>query len=264
MALRWAQDSDGTDNGTPGVARLRAVLDGLPYVIRPTVGVVIVARDAEHTIAHLFARLPRVDEVVLVDLGSTDETVRVARSLWTGLLVVDAGNSARGQALRAGSLATSADIVVLFDGDGAGDLAELPRFLQALLDGADVAKGTRFASGDAPERDLGNGALLRLANAAFGTTYSDIGFGFYAFWRSALDRIVLDHDGVATDALLALRAARAGLLIAEVSCGESPRLEGHRRRRPVRDRVRLFRALLAEYASSERRGLVDLDTVSVT
>ena len=264
MAFRPTQVTDSSESGASAILRLGEVLDGLPVAVRPTVGVVIAVANAAGTLAHLFARMPKVDEVTLVDRGSRDETIRVARALWPGLVIVDATAMARGDALRAGCHATATDIVVLFDGDGPGDLAELPRFLQALIDGADVAKGTRFADPDETGRGLGNGALLRLANAAFGTTYSDLSFGYYAFWRSALDRIVVDHDGVEVDALLALRAARARLLVAEVPCGESPRLDGQRPSRPVRDRVRLLRAILGEWAAADDRGLIDLDAVSAS
>jgi len=262
MTIRPSQLSGAIESVGHVNLRLGEVLDGLPVTVRPTVGVVVAVDNAASTIAHLFARLPKVDEVVLVDLGSKDDTVRFARSLWPGLVVVDGGAMDRGNALRAGSDATTSDIVVLFDGDGPGDLAELPRLLQTLIDGADVAKGTRFADPHESGRGIGNGALLRLANAAFGTTYTDISFGYYAFWRSALDRIVLDHGGVEVDMLLALRSARAGLLVAEVPCVESPRLDGHRKNRPVLDRFRLLKAIASEFAGRDDRGLIDPDAVA--
>ena len=265
MASRPTKLSDGIEctlTGTGAVFRLGEVLDGLPFTVRPTVAVVIAAANAAPTLPHLFARLPKVDEVALVDLGSRDDTARVARSLWPGLMIVDGTGMKSGDALTVGTRATSADIVILFNADGPGDLAELPRFLHALIDGADVAKGTRSADTTHAGKGLGNGALLRLANLAFGTDFSDLSFGYYAFWRSALERIVLDHDGVELDALLALRAARAGLLVAEIQCGESPRLDSQRTVRPLRDRLRLFRAIVAEYSGADERGLADLDVVS--
>jgi len=240
-------------------AERRSLLGALPAEIRPAVSVVLPATQCASVLAHLFARLPDVDEVVVIDEGSTDDTVETARRLRPGITVIAQHGKGRGEALRAGCAASSGDIVVLLEAGGPADPADLPRLLDALLDGADMAKGTRFTD-HGHHHVVGNGPLVHLTNAAFGTSYSDLCFGFYAFWRSALERIVLDHDGVEFDAHVTIRAARAGLVVAEVPCGDVPVLDG-RRRHPIGDRMHLLKAILSECTATEHRGMISQDAV---
>jgi hypothetical protein len=83
------------------------------------------------------------------------------------------------------------DIVVMLDADGSADPAEIPLFVDALVRGADFAKGTRFASGGGSSditviRAWGNRWLNRTANTLFGTGYTDLCYGYNAFWATCL------------------------------------------------------------------------------
>ena len=76
----------------------------------------------------------------------------------------------------------------MVDADGSADPAEIPQFVRALLDGADFAKGTRFADGGGSSditrlRHLGNRALSGLVNMLCRTKYSDLCYGYNVFWR---------------------------------------------------------------------------------
>ena len=107
--------------------------------------------------------------------------------------------------------------------------------MAALLDGADFAKGTRFAegggSGDITRlRSLGNFALTAFFNACYGRNYSDLCYGFNVFWRRHLPVLGLDAtsppgpegdgrlwgDGFEVETLIHVRVAKAGLVVAEV------------------------------------------------
>ena len=66
---------------------------------------------------------------------------------------------------------------------------QIPTFVQALVEGADFAKGSRFAPGGGsaditPLRTLGNGDLNWIANVALGTNFTDLCYGYNALWRS--------------------------------------------------------------------------------
>ena len=88
-----------------------------------------------------------VDEVVLVDGRSTDGTVEVARRSVPSVRVLEQIGEGKGNALAAGFRAATGDIIVMLDADGSADPGEIPRFLEALEQGAQFAKGTRFAAG---------------------------------------------------------------------------------------------------------------------
>src|SRR5581483_385984 len=108
----------------------------------PSVSVVIFALNEERNLPHVFARLPRdVAQVILVDGGSVDRTVAVAEELWPGIEIVRQTRTGKGNALACGFAACTAEVIVMIDADGSTDPAEIPRFVQTLVDGADFAKG---------------------------------------------------------------------------------------------------------------------------
>ena len=153
----------------------------------------------------------------------------------------------------------------MIDADGSADPAEIPRFVAALLDGADFAKGTRFAegggSGDITRlRSLGNYALTAFFNACYGRNYSDLCYGFNVFWRRHLPVLGLDAtspadpegdgrlwgDGFEVETLIHVRVAKAGLVVAEVPSFEHARLHGVSNLNAFRDGRRVLQTILAE------------------
>ena len=100
--------------------------------------------------------------------------------------------------------------------------SEIVLFVGALLTGAHYAKGSRFVQGggtaDMPlYRQLGNQALVILTNVLFGTRYTDITYGYNAFWRSAADALALDIDGWPCEIISNIRAVRNGLRVVEIA-----------------------------------------------
>src|SRR4030095_15685068 len=88
-----------------------------------------------------------VDEVILVDGLSTDGTAEIATRLLPSIKVVLEKKRGKGVALQAGYKAASGDIIIVLDCDGSNDPREIPRFVSALMQGADLVKGSRFAPG---------------------------------------------------------------------------------------------------------------------
>ena len=221
-------------------------------VVGPTVSLVIPARNEARNLPHVFAQIPaEVDEVILVDGRSTDDTVEVARALRADVVVVTQRGRGKGDALRCGFAACRGDIVVMADADGSNDLAEIRRFVAALMDGADLAKGSRFlpegGSADiSPLRRMGNSALSGLVNVLFGTRYTDLCYGYNAFWRSALNALSLDCEGFEVETLINVRAALAGLDVTEVPSFESRRLFGKSNLNTFRDGMRVLRTIMSE------------------
>lgn len=245
----------------------------MPRSSEPTVTIVIPARNEARNLEVVLPELPAVDEVVLVDGNSVDDTIDAARRVDRDIVVVQQTRRGKGNALACGFQAAHGDIVVMFDADGSADPAEIPRFLDTLLAGADFAKGTRFhrdgGSDDiTPIRRAGNAALNGLTNALFGTHFSDLCYGYNAFWRDIVPQLDLPAteddgpmrwgDGFEIETVLNCRVAAAGLKIAEVPSTERSRIFGETNLRTFIDGTRVLRTIIAEWRrykrQSRRRG----------
>src|SRR3954449_6548595 len=163
----------------------------------PTVSVVIPALNEERNLPHVFAKLPaNISEVIVVDGGSVDRTVAVARELRPDVVIVQQTRTGKGNALACGFAACTGDIIVMIDADGSTDPAEIPSFVAELVAGADFVKGSRFDKGGhshdiTPLRKLGNDGLNVVVNVLFGTRFTDLCYGYNAFWRHVVPSLQL-------------------------------------------------------------------------
>jgi glycosyltransferase involved in cell wall biosynthesis len=218
----------------------------------PKVSVVMPALNEAANLPHVFARLPAdLFEVILVDGGSTDDTVAVARRLRPGLRVVAQNRRGKGNALLCGFQAARGEVIVMLDADGSADPQEIGRFVDALVDGADFAKGSRFLPGGGSSditgvRRLGNWILSRTVNVLFRTQYTDLCYGLNAFWAESLPAVPGDCDGFEIETMINIRIARAGLNVVEVASFESDRIHGSSNLSMVRDGWRIFRVIVRE------------------
>jgi len=218
----------------------------------PRVSVVIPVMNEAENLYYVLPYLPPiVSEVILVDGHSNDNTTEVAQKLCPQIRVVVQTGKGKGNALREGFAACTGDIIVMIDGDGSTDPAEITRFVDALLQGHDFAKGSRFVEGGGSEditplRSLGNAGLSTLVNLLFHTKYSDLCYGYNAFWRYCLDMMQVDGDGFEIETVLNLRAYKAGLNIVEVPSYERLRIFGVSNLRVFRDGWRVLKTILKE------------------
>jgi glycosyltransferase involved in cell wall biosynthesis len=240
-------------SGTGEFAAYRAM--GRGVVIMPSVSVVIPAKNEARNLQHVFATIPQwVDEVVLVDGHSIDDTVAVAQKLNPDVKIVHQAGYGKGDALQAGFEAAKGEILVMMDADGSTDGGEIPRFVAALTTGADFAKGSRFASGGGSDditssRQLGNKILSVLVNGLFGTRYTDLCYGYNAFWAKHLSKLDLDCDGFEVETVMNVRAAKVGLAIQEIPSYEHLRLHGMSNLKVVRDGIRIAKFIVREWLS---------------
>ncbi|WP_189708313.1 glycosyltransferase family 2 protein [Streptomyces anandii] len=227
--------------------------------IAPPVSVVIPAMNEAENLPYVFKTLPDwIHEVVLVDGNSTDKTVEVARELWPKVRVVPQRGRGKGDALTAGFEACTGDIIVMVDADGSADGGEIVSYVSALVSGADFAKGSRFANGGGTDdmtfvRRLGNRVLCAVVNRKFGARYTDLCYGYNAFWRHCLDKIELDCTGFEVETLMNIRVVKAGLKVQEIPSYEYLRIHGASNLRAVRDGMRVLKVILKE--RSNRREL---------
>ena len=237
------------------------------------VSAVIPVLNEARNLPHVFARLPRrLFETIMVDGGSTDGSVTVAREVLPDVRIITQNRRGKGNALECGFRACRGEIVVFLDADGSTDPAEIPRFVAALLNGADFAKGSRFAKGGSslditPLRNRGNRVLCGLVNRLYGTAYTDLCYGFNAFWRHMLPDLGFhgdhgDHghngkrrrgDGFEVETLINVRAATAGLTVIEVPSVEWARIHGRSKLNAITDGLRVLSVIGLERRWRRRR-----------
>jgi glycosyltransferase involved in cell wall biosynthesis len=242
-----------------------------PEKLTPRISIVIPARNEARNLEVILPELPPVHQVILVDGHSVDGTIATAQRVMPDIEVIHQTRTGKGNALACGFAAVTGDIVVMFDADGSADPAEIPRFVAALVDGADVAKGSRFAPGGGSEdithfRRLGNYGLNVLTNVLLGTKYTDLCYGYNAFWAHVLPRLELPAttlprrddgsmhwgDGFEIETVLNCRFAADGMRIVEIPSVERLRIHGESNLRAVRDGFRVLKTIWTERQRGRR------------
>src|SRR5216684_2834158 len=230
-----------------------AVIGGQPAQSPgPRISVVIPALNEAQNLDYVLPYIPPlVSEVILVDGHSTDGTIAVAQQLLPTIHIINQVRRGKGDALRTGFAACTGDIIVMLDADGSADPNEIPRFVEALLGGNDFAKGSRFIKGGRSYditllRRLGNHLLSTLTNVLFSTHFSDLCYGYNAFWKHCLDEVEIDSDGFEIETLINLRMHKAGLKIVEVPSFEHRRIFGTSKLRTFRDGWRVLKTIVKE------------------
>lgn len=239
----------------------------------PTVSVVIPTLNEERNLPHVFAKLPAmITEVVVVDGGSTDRTVEVARQLRPDAVIVQQTRTGKGNALACGFAACTGDIIVMIDADGSTDPGEIPLFVDKLIHGDHFVKGSRFSHGGHSHditrlRKLGNDGLNLVVNVLFRTHFTDLCYGYNAFWRSVVPALDLPDvalprpvggrklwgDGFEIETMINIRAVAERLRVGEVGSVEHERIFGQSNLNTFKDGFRVLRTILSEYGRMHRR-----------
>jgi glycosyltransferase involved in cell wall biosynthesis len=197
-----------------------------------TISVVIPAMNEERNIAWVLERIPPyVDEVLLVDGYSVDDTVAVAQQVCPDIRIVPQRGCGKGAAMRTGFEAATSDYVVVLDADGSMDPAEIDYYVSALEEGYDLVKGSRDLPGGGSLdltrlRRWGNRGLVSAVNLIWGSEFTDLCYGYLAFRRDRLRDLALTGRGFEIETEIVLNAIHAGLRIAEVPTVELLRHHG--------------------------------------
>lgn len=219
----------------------------------PRVSVIIPTLNEAQNLPHVLGFIPEwVYEIIIVDGHSTDNTVEVAKSLCPEARILMQEGRGKGAALKMGFAEATGDIIVMLDADGSTDPREIPRFVGTLLSGADYAKGTRFAQGGGSSdmtwiRRLGNWGLTTIVRILFGQSYSDLCYGYNAFWSWVVPVIDVDAPGFEIETIMNIRVIKTRLNIVEVPSFEHERIYGLSNLNAVRDGIRILRTILREW-----------------
>ena len=218
----------------------------------PKITVIIPTLNEERNLPYVLPKIPAtMDEILLVDGHSTDNTVELAKKLCPGIRVIYQDGKGKGNALRYGIAEATGDIIVTIDADGSMDPEQIHAFIAPLLSGYAYVKGSRFLPGGGTLdmswlRRLGNKIFTILVNLLHGTKYTDLCYGYNAFWKKSLEPVKLKSAGFEIETEMHIKAAKARLKVAEVPSFERARLDGKGNLRTFKDGWRIFRTILLE------------------
>ena len=159
-------------------------------------------------------------EVVVVDNGSTDRSVVVARE--HGARVVYQPLKGYGNALRKGFAESRGRFVIMGDCDESYDFRDIPRFVDELRDGAELVMGNRLQGEIKPRampwlhQRIGNPGLTWFMNLLFGTNSGDVYCGMRGMRKDAIQRMNLQMPGMELAPEMVIKSTLAGLKVEEI------------------------------------------------
>lgn len=187
------------------------------------------AYNAAQTLVWTYAAIPKddVSGIILVDDGSADNTVEVARRLGLDVIVHphNAGYGANQKTGYMEALRLGADVVVMLHPDGQYDPSIIPDMIAAVEEGADLVLGSRFLDRGGALRGgmpfykfLSNRFLTAVENLVLGQRLSEYHTGYRAFSRRLLETVpfLRNSNDFVFDSQMIFQSVHFGFNIAEV------------------------------------------------
>lgn len=215
---------------------------------------IILTRNEVEGLRRLFSALPldKVDEVFAVDYRSTDGTKELFRE--KNIRVYEQDKKGRGEAFRLAAQKSSGDILIFFSPDGNEDPADIPKLIELVRGGADLAVASRFMKGSRhdeahkliPLRAWANRSFTLLANIFFGGRMTDAINGYRAIRKDKFQSLRLDAEGFAVEYQMSIRCMKLGYKIEEIPTIEGDRIGGQSTARSLPTGLQILRILLKE------------------
>jgi len=247
-----------------------------PDVQLPIISVVIPARNEEQALAELLPEIPQwVDHVIVVDNGSTDKTMAVAKG--NGAYTVQVRVAGYGRACLAGIEAAktfNSDIIVFLDGDRSDYPAQMCDLVEpVLLGSSDMVigsrmRGTILPGALTPQQYFGNSLACYLVRLFWGFRYTDLG-PFRAISMRALETLSMQSPTFGWTIEMQIKALQYGLNVAEVPVDYRKRIGKSKISGTVHGVVlagyyiltTIFRAGLRDLIKRRKTGLISLSPI---
>jgi glycosyltransferase involved in cell wall biosynthesis len=199
-----------------------------------------------------------VDEIIVVDGGSTDGTIEYCEEL--GYQVLRQKERGYGRGMMELIDIAKGDIVIEFMGDGNCKVETIPQLVEKVHEGYDLVIASRYIRGarsydDTPVTRLGNWAFTRLINLLFSANYDDAMMGYRAYRKDAFRKLEMDSPGLCFPTQGSIQFARFGFKVAEIPSDEPARLGGVRKAKNVRTGLELCAMIGKEVYRQSRRKL---------
>jgi glycosyltransferase involved in cell wall biosynthesis len=173
-----------------------------------------------------------VDEIIVVDGGSTDGTIEWCEA--HGFRVLRQRRRGYGAGMREVMEVAAGDVIIEFMGDGNCDPAGIPKLLQKFSEGYDLVIASRYVDGARSADDtwitrLGNWGFTNLINLLFGGSLKDAMMGYRVYRISTFKTMEIDEDGLTFPMQASIQFTKYGYKIAEVGMNEPKRIGGVRK-----------------------------------
>ncbi len=183
------------------------------------VSVIIPAYNEEEGLPKVIEEIPSaVDEIIVVDDGSSDKTYEVAKKYDVKVLKHEK-NMGKVAAIRTGLKNATGDIIVLTDADYTYPAKYIREIVKRLEEGSDLVIGSRFSNKTAKMPKLnriGNRILSSIASYVSGTKITDGQSGFRGFRKDFLEDLEVSASGLEFESEMTVKAAKLGYKVTEV------------------------------------------------
>lgn len=186
---------------------------------QPAASVIIPTWNEKAHIGMLLSRMPKDYEVIVVDDGSTDNTVQVVRTFGYEPLILGK-NRGKGYACMAGAKRAKSEYLIFMDGDLQHDPRDLKVFASEIRK-SDIVLGCRNFSSMPFHRRLSNLFANYVVSYITQRKFSDVQCGFRAIRKSKLSGLELSNNGYEFEIETIIKASKAKMKIKEVSVSVS-------------------------------------------
>jgi len=196
-----------------------------------------------------------VDEILIVDGGSTDGTIEYCRE--RGYRVLSQTGRGYGAGMKEGALLAKGDFIIEFPADGNSPPEKIPDLIAKLKEGYDFVIASRYRGGAKSYDDdfltaKGNWAFTKLVNLLFRTNYTDVLIGFRGYRREAFEALNMDATGLPWSVQMPIKFSKRRFKVAEIPADEPKRIGGVRKMKPFKTGLEILSLIFREYLDKKR------------